>query len=366
MTYEDLFNKELPHEVWLVEHVQYIQEEISKCNVYFDSEAFIQAHKKLASPDVLKNIIVDAYANNNYDTGEFENQIARMLNIPMSEVLSYRTERWHWEMNLPQSETWRSIGSFDEKWENYIKTVTPEQRIEDQKRYIGFTKSRTEPAQKHTAYNFLHKHAAPKPDHDKPDFISPGMTEETFESKADLCDGRYAQLMLINVHASDVLSAINNNEKCALYAEDIANGQEHYENGVYYVTFTIFEVRPDDAVTDFTRALGCTGYADASCDCGALFAAARNGEAYSDYSVRWDEGMPMTRDDADGYCDAFLTIVDPDTGIEFPTGEGCISFEEAEGWAKQVGLGFDPKSWAEQAGLESDPELISLNDDPEI
>ena len=93
MTKEEYLKNITPHEVWSKWHDEIISKAIKEMKPYFDADRFIAEKNRLASESVLKNILAEAFLENNSQClGEMENYISRMLSLPYEEVVEYRTE----------------------------------------------------------------------------------------------------------------------------------------------------------------------------------------------------------------------------------------------------------------------------------
>lgn len=96
MTKEQYLKDIIPHEEWLKKHYQYVEESLELLRPYFEVDRFINDYLGRASMVVLRNILVDAYQNYNYDLRELEDNLARLLSIPFVDVVEYRTPKF-WE-----------------------------------------------------------------------------------------------------------------------------------------------------------------------------------------------------------------------------------------------------------------------------
>lgn len=92
MTKEEYLKDIISHEEWLVQHKKYVQKALDKLKPYFEVDRFIEDYKEYANKQVIECILADSYENNNYDLGELENNIARILCIPYADVVEYRTK----------------------------------------------------------------------------------------------------------------------------------------------------------------------------------------------------------------------------------------------------------------------------------
>ena len=96
MTRTEYLDNVIPHDMWLKEHKEYVKKALEEMRIWFDVDLFISDNKKLASRPVIENILADTYMNYNFDYGEYENNLARLFNLPYETVVSYRTEQF-WE-----------------------------------------------------------------------------------------------------------------------------------------------------------------------------------------------------------------------------------------------------------------------------
>lgn len=94
MTKEEYLQGVMPHEEWLKIHYKYVDESLDLLRPYFEVDRFINDYLGRASMLVIRNILADTYHNNNYELGELENNLARLLCIPYEDVVEYRTERF--------------------------------------------------------------------------------------------------------------------------------------------------------------------------------------------------------------------------------------------------------------------------------
>lgn len=98
MTKEELIKNALPIEEWKRRHTKYIETGLKELEPYFDYKRFCNDYKAKADADVMKTIIVDAFNNDNYDIGEFEDQLARVLSIEYKKIFEYRTDLYWQEI----------------------------------------------------------------------------------------------------------------------------------------------------------------------------------------------------------------------------------------------------------------------------
>ncbi len=96
MTKADYLKDVMPHDKWLRKHKEYVANALKKMQEYFDCEGFIKSHEDRACREVIESILADSFENNNYQLGELESALARMLCIPYKEVAEYRTNKF-WE-----------------------------------------------------------------------------------------------------------------------------------------------------------------------------------------------------------------------------------------------------------------------------
>ncbi len=92
MTKEEFLSDILSHDKWLKEHKLYVKEALKGLRPYFEVERFLDNYKTVASRYVLETILADAFMDNNYELGELENKLARLLCVPFADIVEYRTD----------------------------------------------------------------------------------------------------------------------------------------------------------------------------------------------------------------------------------------------------------------------------------
>ena len=136
-------------------------------------------------------------------------------------------------------------------------------------------------------------------------------------------NNRYCTYMLCGVSVEDVLSALNYIE--GIMGRDLCLGSGREEDNA--VTFEGSK-ESLDLIYPLTRMLDCTGYADTAWD-EVCLVAAKNGKDFDDYYALWTDGQPCFNDPEDPrYFDAFVTIIDRETGAEFATGAGAVDYDQ--------------------------------------
>ncbi len=94
MTREDIIKDAVPFEEWKRSHEKYIKDGLDGMDGYFDYKRFFNDYKHKASVEVMESIIVDAFNDDNYQIGEFEDKVARILCIKYDDVFNYRTGKY--------------------------------------------------------------------------------------------------------------------------------------------------------------------------------------------------------------------------------------------------------------------------------
>lgn len=94
MTREDIVKNAIRNEEWKRNHEKYIKDGLNGMDGYFDYKRFFNDYKHKADTEVMETIIVDAFNNDNYVIGEFEDQVARVLGIEYNDVFNYRTNKY--------------------------------------------------------------------------------------------------------------------------------------------------------------------------------------------------------------------------------------------------------------------------------
>lgn len=109
------------------------------------------------------------------------------------------------------------------------------------------------------------------------------------------------------------------------------------EEGAIY--FEICKKSPD-LIYDITAKLHCVGFADMGAWYGqGCFEAAKNGNKYDGFYAEWRDDCPYDRyeegENEQNY-DVFVTVVDRETKISFPTGEGAACTDALFYWTNLV------------------------------
>lgn len=109
MTRQDYINDYIDaysgdHDEWLLEHKKYIEEGMAQLSEYFEADRFIEAYERVASKELLETLLVDAWYNNNYESGEFENHLARYMSAPIKNICTFRTEKF-WDEVIKEKES---------------------------------------------------------------------------------------------------------------------------------------------------------------------------------------------------------------------------------------------------------------------
>lgn len=93
MTKNEFIAQCIPYDIWKENHDACIIECFKNMEKWFDVEGFLNKYEKIkADRKVLETILYDAFENNNYEEYERDDQIARMLYIPIEEVMEF--EKW--------------------------------------------------------------------------------------------------------------------------------------------------------------------------------------------------------------------------------------------------------------------------------
>ncbi len=93
MTKNEFIERCVPYDIWKIKHDAYIAECFKNMEKYFDIKGFLNKYEGVkADRKVLETILYDAFENNNYEEYERDDQIARMLYIPIEEVMKF--EKW--------------------------------------------------------------------------------------------------------------------------------------------------------------------------------------------------------------------------------------------------------------------------------
>ena len=96
MTKAEFIAQCIPYEEWKANHDACIKECFEHMRKWFDVDAFLNKYEGIkADRKVLETILYDAFENNNYDEYERDDQIARMLYIPLEEIMEF--EKWNGE-----------------------------------------------------------------------------------------------------------------------------------------------------------------------------------------------------------------------------------------------------------------------------
>ena len=82
------------YNTWLLKHKAYLNECMEEIRPWFDCDSFIKDHTHIANEMVIKKVLSEAFYDNNYERGEFEEHISVFLCIPLSEIAKYRTEQF--------------------------------------------------------------------------------------------------------------------------------------------------------------------------------------------------------------------------------------------------------------------------------
>ncbi len=96
MTKKEYLSDVIPYDVWICSHEEYVKKALCSMKAYFRVDDFVRNYKTCASETILKNILADSWENFNYQLGEFENNVARLISIPYEDVVEYRTDKF-WE-----------------------------------------------------------------------------------------------------------------------------------------------------------------------------------------------------------------------------------------------------------------------------
>lgn len=82
------------YNTWLLKHEAYLNECMEEIRPWFDCDSFIKDHTHIANEMVIKKVLSEAFYDNNYENGEFEEHISVFLCIPLSKIAKYRTEQF--------------------------------------------------------------------------------------------------------------------------------------------------------------------------------------------------------------------------------------------------------------------------------
>lgn len=96
MTKNEFIAQCVPYDTWKLNHDIRIKECFENMKDFFDIEGFLNKYENIkADRKVLETILYDAFENNNYDEYERDDQIARMLYVPLEEIMEF--EKWNGE-----------------------------------------------------------------------------------------------------------------------------------------------------------------------------------------------------------------------------------------------------------------------------
>ncbi len=137
----------------------------------------------------------------------------------------------------------------------------------------------------------------------------------------------YASFVLIDVKLDDVIDALNELRPDGCFGSGAVKGRGTYFEGCKEL--------PDELLSEITEKLGCKGFADIGSWYGdPYFIACENGYEYDNYTAVFTDNSPYPYDDTDedecNEWDVFVTVTDNESGVEFFTGEGCISTDAKE------------------------------------
>ncbi len=154
------------------------------------------------------------------------------------------------------------------------------------------------------------------------------LTEKEFLTEFNGHENAYASFILIDVKLNDVIDALNELRPNGCFGSGKVD-----EHSVY---FEGCKELPDDLLPVITAKLHCRGFSDMGSWYGdPCFAACENGYDYDDYTAVFTDNSPYPydadtdEDDCDEW-DVFVTVTDNRSGVEFFTGEGCISTDAKE------------------------------------
>ena len=163
----------------------------------------------------------------------------------------------------------------------------------------------------------------------------------------------YSSYKVLTNDLDAVIAALNeiNPEMCV--------GSGVVEEGAIY--FEICKEGPD-LIYDITAKLHCVGFADMGAWYGqGCFEAAKNGKEYDGFYAEWRDDCPYDRyeegEDEQNY-DVFVTVVDRETKITFPTGEGAACTDALFYWTNLVNE--HPKDKAKKLKDDFIPMSIGL------
>lgn len=91
------------HPTWR-DNQEYIDEATNELKEYFNVEKFITDHEYIAQKQVIETLIADAWNDANDMIGELDYTLARILSIPLEEVLDYRTQFYWDDLNADDDE----------------------------------------------------------------------------------------------------------------------------------------------------------------------------------------------------------------------------------------------------------------------
>ncbi len=143
----------------------------------------------------------------------------------------------------------------------------------------------------------------------------------------------YASYLILNTTANDVIRVLNeiDPDMC------VGSGIEHTDGSV---SFEICKELPN-LVYDITHKLHTIGYADIDWNV-TYTVAAKDGSDFDDYYAEETYGSfclnddNYDEDDEEALWDAFVTITDKSTGVQFYTGAGAVDREIMEYYQEMI------------------------------